>query len=178
MSPASDASVSTGDAARQIPFTVARVPVSRIMALRQAVLGAPGAKGPFDLPGDDEPTTIALAALDVEGEVLAVARLSLEEPPFPVDELIPPGTPAHRLRGMATRPDARNQGIGSAVLGAAVAQVAERGGGLVWCNARIPALGLYRRAGFGPYGEAWVHPEGGPHIVMWRQVSAAQPLSN
>lgn len=148
-------------------FNVIQVPVGRTLSLRHAVLAAPGAQEPRHLPGDDEPTTVAFAAVDAEDEVLGVVRISLEAPPFPTGAMT---APARRLRGMATRQDWRNRGIGSAVLRSAMAYVASQGGDLVWCNARMPAIGLYRRAGFTTYGEVWVDPLYGPHIVAWTRV--------
>jgi ribosomal protein S18 acetylase RimI-like enzyme len=71
---------------------------------------------------------------------------------------------------MATREDLRGQGVGSRVLGAVVDHVASRGGLLVWCNARVGAIAFYERAGFSTYGEEWVLPSVGPHVVMWRRV--------
>ncbi len=154
-------------------FWVGPVPVEWTLALRQAVLGIPGAPRPLVLPGDDEPTTVAFAAIDPAGEVLSVVRVSREAPPFSTEDLCLAGTPSHRIRGMATRPEARNRGVGSAVLGAAIDHVSDLGGGLLWCNARIPAVSLYERAGFTTRGQAWVDPIYGPHIVMWRQVPPA-----
>jgi GNAT superfamily N-acetyltransferase len=140
------------------------------LALRQAVLGVPGADRPLVMPGDDEPTTVAFAAIDLAGEVLSVVRVSKEAPPFSTEGICPAGTPSYRIRGMATRPEARNRGVGSAVLSAAIDHVGDQGGGLLWCNARIPAVSLYERAGFATRGQAWVDPTYGGHIVMWRQV--------
>ncbi len=56
-----------------------------------------------------------------------------------------------------------------------IAHVAEHGGGMLWCNARLPALPLYRRAGFAEAGEPWDDPELGPHVVMWRAVAPLTP---
>ncbi|HVB94378.1 MAG TPA: GNAT family N-acetyltransferase [Acidimicrobiales bacterium] len=151
-------------------FTVTRVRVEETLALRQAVLRPHQSLEEVALPGDDDPSTVAFAAIDAEGELQSVARVTIEAPPFPIDDLITGGTPKWRLRGMATRPEARNQGIGTAVLQAAIAHVGTHGGGLLWCNARVPAIGLYRRAGFTTYGEEWLDPDIGPHIVMWRWV--------
>jgi ribosomal protein S18 acetylase RimI-like enzyme len=151
-------------------FTVNRVPVETTLALRQAVLRPNQTIEQMALPGDDDPATAAFAAIDPGGDVLSVARITLEPPPFPSQDLVPPDAPAWRLRGMATRPEARNQGVGSAVLQGCIAHVGSQGGGLLWCNARVPAIGLYRRAGFTTYGDEWVDPEIGPHIVMWRMV--------
>lgn len=153
-------------------FTVARIPVEQTFPLRQAVLRPHEAVEELALPGDGDPTTAAFAAIDARGTVLSVARIARAVPPFPVDGLVPVGAPTWRLQGMATRPDARNQGIGAGVLAAAIDHVASRSEALVWCNARIPAIGFYRRAGFTTCGEEWVDPVIGPHIVMWRRVEA------
>jgi ribosomal protein S18 acetylase RimI-like enzyme len=71
---------------------------------------------------------------------------------------------------MATRPDVRGQGLGSRVLDRLIDHVVDHGGGLLWCNARTPALHLYERAGFSPQGDVFELPEIGPHQVMWRIV--------
>jgi GNAT superfamily N-acetyltransferase len=76
-----------------------------------------------------------------------------------------------RVRGMATRADVRRRGCGGLVLDALLHHVAAHGGGLVWCNARVPAQGLYARAGFVTRGEVFDIPGIGPHIQMWRTVA-------
>ncbi|HWD52384.1 MAG TPA: GNAT family N-acetyltransferase [Acidimicrobiales bacterium] len=154
-----------------IAYTVTRIAVGDTLVLRQAVLRPHQTIDEVALPGDDDPSTTAFAAVDAAGGLLSVARVTLEPAPTPIADLIPDRTPEWRLRGMATHPDARNRGLGSAVLRAVVAHVADHGGGLLWCNARVPAVGLYRRAGFTTYGEEWIDPDIGPHIVMWRRVA-------
>ena len=49
---------------------------------------------------------------------------------------------------MATAPELQGQGVGTRVLRTAVDLVASAGGTLIWCNARVSALGFYERAGF------------------------------
>ncbi|MGH9096717.1 MAG: GNAT family N-acetyltransferase [Acidimicrobiales bacterium] len=156
-----------------ITYTVTRVDVGATLALRQAVLRPYLTIDEVGLPDDDDPSTAAFAAVDAAGEMLSVARVTLEAPTFPTEGLASAGTPEWRLRGMATQPGARNRGVGSAVVRAIIAYVGAQGGGLLWCNARVPAVGLYRRAGFTTYGEEWLDPDIGPHIVMWRRVAAA-----
>ena len=104
--------------------------------------------------------------------VLAVGVVMPEPPPWD-----PNGDDGWRLRGMATRPEARGQGLGGRVLDLLIGHVADEGGGLLWCNARTPALSLYQRAGFQARGEVFELPEIGPHLVMWRTVdpSGASP---
>jgi GNAT superfamily N-acetyltransferase len=152
-----------------VGYTVERVPAAVTWALRQAVLRPHRQVEEVALSDDDEPTTASFAAVDRDGAVLSTARVALAAPP---DVLEPPaGAASWQLRGLATRPDLRGRGIGTAVLEGAVAHVARCGGGLLWCNARLAALPLYRRAGFAPSGEAWDDPEIGRHIVMWRLVA-------
>jgi predicted GNAT family N-acyltransferase len=72
---------------------------------------------------------------------------------------------------MATRADLRSLGIGAKVLEACVEHVAERGGGFLWCNARVPAQRFYERAGLSGWGDEF-ESYGIPHVVMWRMVEA------
>jgi predicted GNAT family N-acyltransferase len=58
------------------------------------------------------------------------------------------------------------------VLGYAIGHVAKQGGGVLWCQARVPARRFYERAGFVPAGAEWLEPQIGPHIAMWREVAA------
>ena len=84
----------------------------------------------------------------------------------------PDGGPgAWRVRGMATAPEARGQGAGSAVLAALVEHARARGATRVWCNARIAARTLYERGGFQVTSEQFDIPEIGPHYVMERTLS-------
>jgi len=75
---------------------------------------------------------------------------------------------------MATSPDVRGRGFATAVLDASVGHVAAEGGGELWCNARVPALGFYRRGGFEVEGEEFDIDGIGPHVVVTRTVDAAQ----
>jgi GNAT superfamily N-acetyltransferase len=73
---------------------------------------------------------------------------------------------------MATAEDRRNEGVGAAVLQAVIEHVRQRGGGLLWCNARMPAVAFYQKAGFRTRGESWTDPVIGPHVAMELHVEA------
>jgi predicted GNAT family N-acyltransferase len=149
-----------------VEYTVRQVPVERTRALRKAVLRPHlPADDPYVMADDHLPTTVAFGAVTAADELIAVARIAPEPPPF--DRSQPR---SWRLRGMATSPEARNLGVGSAVLASVVAHIAEAGGGILWCNARVSARGLYARGGLQPWGEVWEEPDIGPHIVMWRHI--------
>lgn len=110
------------------------------------------------------PGAVGLAAY-LDDQVVGSAILSPEALP---DEPDRPG--AWRLRGMATAPELRGQGIGTRVLRTAVDLVASSGDTLLWCNARVSAVGFYEHAGFSTLGEPWDEPAIGPHVRMSRPV--------
>jgi GNAT superfamily N-acetyltransferase len=142
--------------------TVERVDAAVTYPLRQQVLRPGRPPGAARFASDDDPSTASFAARAPDGEVVATVVVYPEPCPWLPDR---PG--AWRLRGMATAPDHRGRGIGTQVLRVALAHVAAAGGGLVWCNARVPARRLYERAGFRTHGAPWDDPEIGPHIAMW-----------
>lgn len=115
------------------------------------------------------------AETDVEGlfaigalvERVLVSCVVAHPQPFPAE---PSLQHAWRLRGMATSPDHRGQGLGGQVLARTLDELRLRGAVLVWCNARIPAVALYERAGFTVAGEPWEDPLLGPHVRMRRDV--------
>ena len=150
----------------EIEYTVERVPVERTRPLRKAVLRPylPD-DDPFALADDKLPSTVAFGAVATDGELIGVVRVAPDPPPFD-----PANQRSWRLRGMATSPAARNRGVGSALLRAAVDHIAGAGGGTLWCNARVSARGLYERGGMRQWGEVWDEPNIGPHIVMFRDI--------
>ena len=115
---------------------------------------------PVDL-ADDDPTLFHVGAYDGE-QLVGTGNVRREPAPWA------PDVPAWRLRGMATEPDRRGEGVGAAVLEALLEHCQAEGGGELWCNARTPARTFYQRAGFTEVGEEWVDPEIGPHVRMRR----------
>jgi GNAT superfamily N-acetyltransferase len=152
--------------------SVELVPAWTTWPLRQEVLRPGRAVRDCIYPGEGDPRAAHGAALrrsDPPGAdlvVLAVGVVMPEDPSWAAG-------PGWRLRGMAARPDVRGQGLGRRVLDLLIGHVADQGGGLLWCNARTPALSLYERAGFLPRGDVFDLPEIGPHLVMWRTVAPA-----
>lgn len=118
---------------------------------------------PVALPGDDDPSAVHVGAYDGDG-LLGTGSVRQEPAPWA------PAVPAWRLRGMATEPARRGEGVGALVLAALVQHCREHGGGELWCNARTPARAFYARAGFTEVGEEWVDPEIGPHVRMSLQL--------
>jgi predicted GNAT family N-acyltransferase len=111
-------------------------------------------------PEDDGPDVFHLAERDGATVVACVTFF-----PEPLH-----GEPAWRFRGMATLEAYRSTGIGGRLLEAGVAEVARRGGRLVWCNGRSTATAFYLRHGFAIRGEEFDVPPIGPHYVFVRAV--------
>ena len=112
-------------------------------------------------PGDDLAETVHLGAFDGE-RLVGIASLYREDRA---------GGPAGgwRLRGMATDADVRGTGFGAALLAGCVEQVVASGGAELWCNARLSAIGFYRRAEFEVLSDEFDVPGIGPHVVMARK---------
>lgn len=137
---------------------------ARTRELRRAVL-RPELAADAPLPGDELPDALHLGAV-VDGVVLSTCFVFGEPCPWR-----PADGPAWHLRQMATAPEARGQGLGGAVLDAAIDQIRHRGGRLLWCNVREPAVEFYRRHGLQRHGEVFTderHPI--PHLRMWRWI--------
>jgi predicted GNAT family N-acyltransferase len=73
---------------------------------------------------------------------------------------------------MATAPEVRGRGFGAALLAASVSHVAGQGGGELWCNARLAAVGFYAARGFEVVSDEFDVPDIGPHVVMATTVPA------
>jgi len=142
------------------------VPAEATRPLRQRVLRPHQSVDELRREGDDHADTGIFAALAADAAVIATGTVLPERCPWQ-----PEREDAWRLRGVATDPALRGQGLGTAVLAAALEHVTTNGGRLVWCKARTPAVPFYRRVGFTPYGEEWEDPQIGRHVCMWREVA-------
>ena len=129
-----------------------QIPLEATRALRQEVLRPHRAVD--ELAGHEPAGAVAFGAF-ADDELLAVGLVGAE------------GEPGDwRVRGMATRPDARGQGAGTHVLNALVQHATAHGATRVWCNARVRALTLYQRAGFVIASGEFEPPDIGPHYRM------------
>jgi predicted N-acetyltransferase YhbS len=109
---------------------------------------------------EDPAGTFHLAARDGDGLLVGVVRFS--PAPCPWREARAPW----QLRGMATDPVVRGSGAGRALVAEGLARIAAHGADLVWCDARIAAVGFYERMGFRVVTEQFDKPEGGAHLGM------------
>lgn len=122
-------------------------------------------------PKDDDPMTFHLGGY-IDGQQVGIASFLYDDHP----ELADPGL-QYRIRGMATLPEFRGQGIGEklvenglSVVKQKLAETPESKTQRVWCNARVVAFGFYEKCGFELMGDFFDIPGIGPHKVMWREV--------
>jgi GNAT superfamily N-acetyltransferase len=149
-----------------VSYRIERVSAADTFPLRQQVLRPDETHDELAASRDGDAGMWHFAVLDA-GAVIGSAAVGREAAPW-----APEREPSWRLRGMATVADRRNEGVGGAVLDAVVDHVGDAGGGLLWCNARVPARSFYERAGFTTRGESWDDPRIGPHIAMELQVES------
>jgi predicted GNAT family N-acyltransferase len=152
--------------ARPRRLELRRASLEEILALRHAVLrpGLPRDAARFD--GDDEADTRHFGAfLRGTGELVACVSCMRR----PRD-----GQDAWQVRGMATRGDLVRRGVGGALLRYALAALRdERSPRLVWCNARVDALGFWERQGWTVVSEVFDIRGVGPHRTMQRRLWSA-----
>lgn len=142
------------------------VPAIDTLPLRQRVLRPHQTLDELARERDEDGDAVYFAAIDT-GTVIGTASVHREAPPWTTEHVR-----VWRLRDMATDATRRRQRVGTAVLKAVVEYVSERGGGLLWCNARAPAVAFYECAGFTTSGASWNEPTLGPHIAMKRLIDA------
>jgi predicted GNAT family N-acyltransferase len=118
-------------------------------------------------PLEDPAGTFHLAARTTDGRLVGVVRFSPAPCPWRPGARTP-----WQLRGMATAAAARQTGAGRALVAEGLARIRAVGGDLVWCDARVAAVGFYERMGFVVVTEEFLKPEGGRHRGMVADLSA------
>jgi ribosomal protein S18 acetylase RimI-like enzyme len=79
-----------------------------------------------------------------------------------------PGKNAVQLRGMATDQKARGQGFAKKLMRHSLRYFSEKATELIWCNARVSAIGFYEQYGFVREGREFDIPGVGVHVLMRR----------
>jgi len=137
-------------------LSVRPIPLAQTRALRHAVLRPH--QSIAELAAHEPPDAFAVGAF-ASGELVGVGFVGPDSDPC-----------SWRVRGMATAPEARGRGAGTAVLGELMRHAVDHGAARVWCNARVRARSLYERAGLEVVSEEFEISEIGPHLVMeWRR---------
>ncbi|HEX4465623.1 MAG TPA: GNAT family N-acetyltransferase [Solirubrobacteraceae bacterium] len=143
------------------------VDAERVRPLRMRVLrpGRPPHDSVYD--GDEEPGTLHCAVVTDAGELVGIATALAS--PHPRD----PAIGDWRIRGMATAPERRREGVGRMLLAACEQHVREAAGLRIWCNARVAAVPFYESAGYATESEIFEIPTIGPHRLMAKPVASS-----
>ncbi len=115
-----------------------------------------------DFPNDRNPDSFHLGAYIGE-HLIGVASFYPER----TDKV--KGWKQYRLRGMASRPDFRGQGVGRRLLAFALDHLRAQHADVLWCNAWVAAKVFYERQGFVTVGEPFDLGDIGPHYLMYRR---------
>ncbi|HEY8665548.1 MAG TPA: GNAT family N-acetyltransferase [Tepidisphaeraceae bacterium] len=131
--------------------------LQEILGLRHRILRAGLPIESANFPADEAETNLHVGAFDGGGNV-GCASFMLNE--FESE-------PAWQLRGMATEDGYRGLGIGRSMLELAEGLLNKRRiAKLMWCNARVLAMGFYRKMGWEVVSEQFDIPTAGPHVRM------------
>jgi len=136
-----------------LQMEVRSIPLAQTRQLRQEVLRPLSSLQ--DLASHEPSGSVAFGAYD--GDELVAVGLVGRDGEQPGD---------WRVRGMATKPQARGRGAATRILQALVQHAVAQGATRVWCNARTPARSLYERLGFVVASEEFEPPDIGPHYRM------------
>ena len=133
------------------------VSCAAILGLRNRILrpGLPASTAKF--AGDDDPGTLHFA-VTMDREVISCLSLYTSQWQ---------GSSAWQLRGMATDAAFQGQGLSGRLLDYAVAEaVVRQPSWPIWCNARVSAIGFYRKANWTVESEEFEIEGVGPHVRM------------
>jgi predicted GNAT family N-acyltransferase len=142
---------------------VLQISASDTVSIRHQVLRQNQTLEDCVYPGDDSEQTFHLGAF-IDGKLVSVASFYFDKHP----DLEEPYQ--YRLRGMATLPEFRNQGLSSELLTIAFPIIKQNFCKLIWCNARESAQGFYKHVGFHIDSDRFNINGIGPHYLMSKKI--------
>lgn len=135
------------------------------LPLRSSVLRNGALLSACHFQGDELETTFHMGYQSPQGDVVCILSCQPERLEGYEGE-------GYRLRGMATHPSWRGNGIGSLLLRAATDYLStDLQADYLWCNARRVAYDFYLNLGFDIISEEFEIPAIGPHRVMYRRLA-------
>lgn len=144
------------------PLNYRAIAPEETLPLRQKILRRHQALQECRYPGDEAASSLHVGCF-ANGVLIGVGTI-MEEAPESGDYPLP----AWRVRGMAIVAEYRAKGIGGEILRRLVHHADSTAPGLIWCNARTGAVGLYMRHGFEQTGDEFDLQGIGPHVRMVR----------
>ena len=144
-------------------MTIQQVDLEIVRPLRSLVLrpGQPIESTYYDR--DKEFQTLHYANI-INQKVCSIATF-YPEPLLEVEASV-----AYRLRGMATHPDYRRQGLARSMMLQAMTDIQKLGCDVLWCKARLVAIDFYESLGFIKVGPIYEIEGIGPHYTMYKHL--------
>jgi GNAT superfamily N-acetyltransferase len=147
-----------------VPAEVVELRAEQTHPLRRSELRDGTPSDVVDFDGDELDSTFHLGAV-LDGRLVAISTWIAR--PYP-DR---PADPGYQVRGMATEPAHRGQGLGEALLAEGIERCRAEGARVVWARARDTALAFYGRFGFDTIGLGYVDLTTGlPHHDIIREL--------
>jgi GNAT superfamily N-acetyltransferase len=142
---------------------VQKIPVALTRELRHLVLW-PHIERRIDCAIPTEETTPGVFHLGVidNGNIASIGTF------FPMSSTKLDIRKQYRLRAMATHPDYAGKGCGRLLITYSIQLLREEGVEVLWCDARLGAVGFYEALGFSSLDEIYDVPKIGPHKFMWK----------
>ncbi|UKJ05779.1 GNAT family N-acetyltransferase [Solitalea lacus] len=128
--------------------------------LRQRVLKPGVAINSCYFPKDNEPETFHLAVVEND-EIISIGSFNRSNLPYFGS------TAQYHLKGMATSLEHRGKNAGSVLVRFAIDYLKQKDIHLLWCNARVSAVGFYQKLGFTSIGDAFEVEGIGMHQTMY-----------
>lgn len=142
-------------------YTIKTITSQATFAVRQPVL-RPGK--PVDtciFEGDDLPDTVHFGIYNADSLMGVISVFTARH------ELFEQQT-QYQIRGMAVLEQYQKKGLGELLVRHAEKYVAEKGGALIWFNARERATGFYEKVGYYVIGKPFEIRGVGTHYVMFK----------
>ncbi len=140
-----------------------RCAAALIRPLRHRILRAGLPPSAAEFPGDDDASTVHLAAVAADGVGTVIGCASLMLSAYAGDK-------AYQLRGMAIADGSRGLGIGGRLLARGEELVRAAGIARCWCNARSPAIPFYAKHGWTTDSDEFDISTAGPHRRMSKRL--------
>lgn len=114
-------------------------------------------------PGDDDSTTVHFGIYEKDSLMGIVSVFENPNALFSEEKQF-------QIRGMAILPEHQKKGLGEKLIKKAEEYVNNKGGELLWFNAREVAVGFYKKSGYHTIGNPFDIEGVGIHYVMYKQL--------
>lgn len=140
-------------------IVIRQVPLDAVVPLRHRILRPQEGAESTLIDEDRSPDAVHYGAYIGSTIIGTLSIVPQRFPHYPYEE-------GGRLRGLATVPEVRGQGVASLLLSRVVEEARLREVKLIWAFTRLRAVALHTRIGFEPVGDVFEYPGTGPHQLI------------